>query len=316
MKPVFSIIIPLYNKEKDIENTLNSVMHQSYKDFEVVVVNDGSTDNSTSVVRSFKDLRIKLFETGNNGVSKCRNIAVKHSIGKYIAFLDADDYWYPNHLEELYKMINTFPDGKWFAGAYELQHNKKLVIPMKSPAMKFGKHWIGEIEDFFGNSMIDCMAWTSAVCMMKSFFFELGCFNEEYDTGEDIDLWIRAALKSNLIFSNQVTSRYILTASNRLTIKPTHEKRHMKLEIFKTYEELNISLKKYLDLIRYSYVLKFKLSGQKEFYRESKIDISSCNLSMYQMILLSLPKFLLVVLYKLKNVLIYYNIRVRVPRIG
>ncbi len=314
MQVFFSVIIPLYNKEKDIENTLKSVLCQTYTNFEIVIVNDGSTDNSASVVQSVFDDRIRLYEHQNNGVSQCRNIAVEKSKGNYIVFLDADDYWYPNHLEQLFKLIKTFPNGKWFATAYELQHNAQLVLPMKCPVMRYGSNWCGEIEDFFANSLVDCMAWTSAVCMSRDFFCELGGFNERYNSGEDIELWIRAALKSNLIFSNNITSRYVLTATNRLTLKPTRNKRHVDFLLFKDSERKNPSLKKYVDLNRYSYALKFKLSGQKKLYNENRKGIDPNSLSKVQLIFLSLPKFALIILYAVKNFLINNNVRIRVPR--
>jgi glycosyltransferase involved in cell wall biosynthesis len=101
-QPIISIIIPLYNTEKYIAETIQSVLNQTYINWELIVVNDGSTDNSTSIVTSFieKDRRISLINKSNSGVSDTRNIGTEHAKGKYIAFLDADDTWLPNNLEE------------------------------------------------------------------------------------------------------------------------------------------------------------------------------------------------------------------------
>lgn len=88
---MISVIIPLYNKEAIIERTLKSVLSQDYDDFEVVIVNDGSTDNSAMIVRSFHDKRIRFYTQENGGPSKARNAGVKHAKGDWIVFLDADD---------------------------------------------------------------------------------------------------------------------------------------------------------------------------------------------------------------------------------
>ena len=97
----FSVVIPLYNKANYIENTLKSVLDQTFTDYEIIVINDGSTDESEAVVRQFNDKRIQIFHQKNQGVSVTRNLGIEKSTGKLIAFLDADDYWLPNHLQEL-----------------------------------------------------------------------------------------------------------------------------------------------------------------------------------------------------------------------
>ena len=103
---MISIIIPLYNKVKSITQTLNCVMQQSYQDFEVVVVDDGSTDGSIDVVHKFLDERIRVVSKSNGGVSSARNVGIKEAKYNYIALLDADDYWEPNYLEEQVQKIN------------------------------------------------------------------------------------------------------------------------------------------------------------------------------------------------------------------
>jgi glycosyltransferase involved in cell wall biosynthesis len=95
--PRFSVIIPIYNKEKDVETTIKSVLNQTYVDYEVILVDDGSTDNSLNIVNAIEDDRIQIFTKQNEGVSKTRNYGITKSKAEYIAFLDADDYWYPNH---------------------------------------------------------------------------------------------------------------------------------------------------------------------------------------------------------------------------
>ena len=121
----FSIIIPLYNKEKDIEKTISSVLEQTFNDFEIIIVNDGSTDKSEEIVKGIKDERITIFSKKNEGVSSARNFGVKKPNTSFIAFLDGDDYWYPNHLENLFSIISKHPDHSWYAAAYDKKRSSK-----------------------------------------------------------------------------------------------------------------------------------------------------------------------------------------------
>jgi glycosyltransferase involved in cell wall biosynthesis len=309
--PSISVVIPLFNKQKDIGNTLQSVLNQTYQHFEIIVVNDGSTDKSGKVVERFLDERIQYFEIDNCGAAGARNYGIQKAVGEYIAFLDADDYWYPDHLENVVSLIRQFPEGRWFATAYEIYHSHKMTLPMDAPIIQFRESWRGEVDNFFKNSLRDCMAWTSAVCMKKSFINELGGFNTNFDTGQDVDLWIRAALQSNLYFSNKISARYRFIGSNRLTHMPTLEKKHMEPDAFVMYEGNNPSLKKYLDLIRYSFAIKFKVAGSQEDFNKYKAGIQLSNITSIQRILLKQPKFILKWLLTLKSILETSGLRIR-----
>src|SRR3970040_1764287 len=101
--PFFSVIIPVFNKEKFIEVTLKSVLNQTFIDFEILIINDGSTDNSAQLIKGFDDPRIRYYYKENSGVSSARNDGIEKTQSNYISFIDADDYWYPDFLEEMYK---------------------------------------------------------------------------------------------------------------------------------------------------------------------------------------------------------------------
>lgn len=108
--PRFSVIIPLYNKAHTILRTLNTVLCQTYTDFEIVIIDDGSTDNGAQIIESsLKDARVNIVRQNNKGVSAARNRGVKESKGDYIAFLDADDEWLPSYLEKVVEAIEKFP---------------------------------------------------------------------------------------------------------------------------------------------------------------------------------------------------------------
>jgi len=276
-----SIVIPLYNKEKDIKNTLDSVFKQSYSDYEIIIVNDGSTDGSEKIASSIKDPRIKLFSKENEGVSKTRNFGVEKASYEHIVFLDADDYWYPNHLENLNSLIINYPKELWYATAYEKKHHDSLIIPMSSPLLDQSGEWKGKVTDFFKNSLIDCLAWTSAVCIKKSFFQKLNGFDSTitHGAGEDTDLWLRAALKSPLIFSTVISARHNLDGSNRISNTPTLKRTYMDMDKYESVAKTDHYLKQYLDINRYSIALQYKLAKDKETFKEyyEKIDLSNLN---------------------------------------
>jgi len=103
-----SVIMPAYNAEKYIIEAINSVLTQRYDNFELIIIDDGSRDNTAKIIKGYKDKRIKYFHQGNKGVSAARNLGIKHSMGEWLAFLDADDIWLPNTLATYAKNLNDF----------------------------------------------------------------------------------------------------------------------------------------------------------------------------------------------------------------
>ncbi|QAA82913.1 glycosyltransferase family 2 protein [Aequorivita sp. H23M31] len=299
--PEFSVIIPLYNKEKDIEKTMASLFAQRFSDFEIIVVNDGSTDGSEKVIKSFTDPRIKLFSKKNEGVAKTRNFGVEKASAQHIAFLDADDYWHANHLENLDYLIKKFPEQQWYCTAYEKKHNQKLTTAMISPIMD-KKEWSGIVDDYFKNSLIDALAWTSAVCMKKSFFQKLGGFDATITNGagEDTDLWIRAALASPLVFSTRISARHNLDGSNRISHTPTKNRVFLNPDNYEEIAQKNPYLKKYLDINRFSFAIQHKLANDLDSFKEyvKKLDVE--NLNAKQRFLLNQPRGILILLIRMK----------------
>ena len=153
--PFLSVIIPLYNKESYIKNTLRSVLEQNFTDFEIIIVNDGSTDNSLEIVSSFKDERIQVIHQPNSGASSSRNKAIQSAKTEYIAFLDADDFWFPNHLEELVQLIQDFPNCGMYCSRYQTIISKNQLYSQKAKP-RFNNH-----------KMISCYKLTDDVCQLS-----------------------------------------------------------------------------------------------------------------------------------------------------
>ena len=298
--PRFSVIIPLYNKEKDFPATLQSVMAQTFRDFEVIIVNDGSTDNSLAVAESFKDDRIKIFSKKNEGLAATRNYAVKKARSENIAWIDADDFWYPFHLENMNMILNKFPEAQWFAAAYEKKINDKLTREMVSPFTKIASDWIGQVN-YFENSLADSAAHPSSVGFKKSFFTELGGHNTSVTFSEDTDLWIRAALKAPIAFCNKVSTVIILDSSNRINHSSLKSRIYPDYDIYDAEAEKNEALKKYLNIHRYSIGLQYKMAGDLENFKKYRAKLTTRYLNSKQKLLLGLPRPILIASKALKE---------------
>lgn len=201
--PFFSVVIPLYNKEKNIGGTIDSVLNQTFSDFELIVVDDGSPDRSAEIVASYDDPRIRLFKKENGGVSSARNRGVLEAKGAYIVFLDADDTWEEIHLSEIAKLIHDYgSEAKAFAT------NFARKFPDGSRYINRSDMKRGLVNDFFKQTNKCSFVNSSCVCIDREALIEVGPFNERYTHGEDIDLWFRIARKFSYAYSPVVTSVY------------------------------------------------------------------------------------------------------------
>ena len=223
MKPYFSVIIPVYNKENHIKATLESVLNQTFKDFEIIIVNDGSTDGREDIILQITDNRIHLHTIKNHGVSYARNYGISKSTSDLIVFLDADDFWEPFHLEDLKALHETFPNCGLYCKAYLKKLNNIKLIP-KYKGIPQTKDWMGIIKDYFEASSINAVAWTSAVMIPKNILDKVGGFDEKITlgAGEDTDLWIRIALQHPVAFYNKVSAIHNLDTENRISNSNTN----------------------------------------------------------------------------------------------
>ena len=182
---LISVIIPTFNRKLKVINAINSVLRQTYKGFELIVVDDGSEDGTYEELKRIKDKRLKVIRQSHQGVASARNRGVSESKGELIAFLDSDDIWLPNKLEE---HIKFHLQGEWqISQTEEIWIRKgRFVNPMLKHRKRAG--WI------FEPSLNLCLISPSCVMFSKRLWIELGGFDESLLTCEDYDLWLRYSL--------------------------------------------------------------------------------------------------------------------------
>ena len=286
--PFFTVIIPLYNKENFIENTLRSVLNQRFTNFEVIIVNDGSTDNSEEKVREFNDNRIKYFYQINQGVSVARNLGILMANSNFITFIDADDYWFPEFLQEMFNNINQFQDQKVFSAATEVETS----ISKFSSQYSIEKSKDCQLVNYFDASINTTIICTSCAVFHKSVFEKVGTFDTNIKIGEDTDLWIRIGLVYPVVFSSKILARYVFD-ENSLSKKKMNRNEKLNFDKFLAIEKSNIKLKKFLDLNRYSLAIKCKMNNDKEDYDDLINQINLENLSLKKRVLLYQPAVIL-----------------------
>lgn len=206
----FSVVIPVYNKSAYIGETLQSVLNQSFDDFEIVVIDDESSDNSVEVIEAYHDNRIQLYKKKNGGVSAARNYGILKSNGEIICFLDADDIWKPDYLMRLSWLIEQYPEAGFFCGAYDIFYKEKNNI-VKEKNLSFNESE-DEIEiDYIKMSvlMFGSIALTSAVAIRKSVLERMDMwFDERFCIGEDNDLWTRVSLITKAVYNKKPLMLY------------------------------------------------------------------------------------------------------------
>ncbi len=208
---MISVVIPIYNKALYIEKAINSVLSQSYKDYELIIVNDGSTDGSLDVVEKIIEnistrIDIKVVNQENSGVSAARNRGVELAKGEYIAFLDADDWWDEDYLQKMYQLIVDYPNATLYGSSYKIVKHKKSKVPNIGLPTDFQS---GIINYFaaYAKTLVMPLS-TSATIIKKSIFEELGGFNTNISLGEDFELWVRVALMYDVAYINKPLSYY------------------------------------------------------------------------------------------------------------
>lgn len=271
---MFSVIIPLYNKAPYIEKALSSIASQTFQDYELIVVDDGSKDNSASIAETQirkqwrNGTKAKLIRQSNSGVSTARNNGVAASYGDYICFLDADDWWEPTFLDEMAKLIAEYPDAGIYGTSYTIINERKhktRVAPIGIDTT-FKQGYINYCQVY---AKTLCMPlWTGAVCVPRHIFDEMGGFKPQLKLGEDFDLWIRIALKYKVAFLNKPLSNYNqdVDTANRGIGHLHKPENHMlwNLDYLANEEKTNPDYKYLIDRLRTNSLLPYFIS--KEYH--------------------------------------------------
>lgn len=220
---VISVVIPLYNKKKSIISTLQSVIAQTYTDWELIVVDDGSTDDSLSVVQEFLHAnyglmndelsRIRIISKENGGVCSARNYGIREAQGEYIALLDADDIWDKDYLAEQIQMIRDFPDAVMWGINFAELSNGKLVRNLPTGLLM---GYRGYVENYFQmKGRVSDLFCSSSVVIRKDVFENVGGFDERIKYAEDNDMWFRIIATNKVAFYDRYMVYYIYDAENR-----------------------------------------------------------------------------------------------------
>lgn len=189
-----SVVIPAYNVEKYINRSIESALNQTYKPFEIIVIDDGSIDNTARLVKNYEN-HVKYIFQPNQGSSSARNFGIDKAKGDWIAFLDSDDEWIETHLENFIKTIKIYPEIKWYSAPFKMlcQKSKKIIFKVKNNHLKdINKH--GIFDDYM--TAFPPKAYISSPTMIihKSVFKKVGLFNTTKKTAEDLDMWFRIGL--------------------------------------------------------------------------------------------------------------------------
>lgn len=207
---MISVVIPLYNKEKSIAATLQTVLNQTFTDYEIVIVNDGSTDNSVAEVEKVQDARIRLIHQQNGGVSAARNRGIKEAKGDLIAFLDADDEWKPEYLATQYHLSQKYSECSVFTCNYEFRNVKGEIRPTVIRKLPFcGDD--GILSNYFEVACYSNPPICSISIMVNKLAIQtIGGFPVGIKSGEDLLTWARLASQYKIAYSTKSEAIYNL----------------------------------------------------------------------------------------------------------
>ena len=303
----FTVIIPLYNKEKYIENAIKSVLNQTFTDFNLVIVNDCSTDKSVEIASKYiSDTVGIIHHKKNTGLAAARNSGIKNSNSNYIIYLDADDLWKPTFLERIFLLIQNFPEARIFGTNYEEiwgtviknSHNGSEILPID---------FTGYIN-FFKINVKQGIYTHGSVCFHKEVFEKIGYYNEDIGFSEDLDFNIRANYNFKLAYDNSVQMSYFMQTQNQITQSSLLNKTIPDFDSYENWTTNNSDLKKYLDFERYVLGKRLKKNNDLRWKKMIAI-IDSRNLNWKQNVLLKMPSFILNMLEKLKSFLLKLGIK-------
>ncbi len=201
-----SIVVPVYNKAKYLSKCIDSIINQAYKYFEIILVDDGSTDNSGKICDTYSDKypNIKVFHKQNSGVSAARNYGIERAAYDYIAFLDSDDYWDQGFLSEIVMLISKYPDCGMFSTGFYYVRKDKII---SNNNILIGDYIV---DNYFKHSLEHTFVNSSNVVIKSEILKQIGMFPVGMIDAEDLYTWAKAASVCKCAYSNKKLSYYNL----------------------------------------------------------------------------------------------------------
>lgn len=269
--PLVSVIMPTYNHADYIKDSIESVLGQSYKNLELIIINNYSDDNTEDIINTFKDDSIKYLKFHNNGIiAVSRNIGIRHASGKYIAFIDSDDIWLDKKLEY---QISFLENNKEFSMVYAPQailgQDDLLYNNAYSYHKKSQKH--NTAISILENNFISC----SSVMIKKDVFEIVGYIDEDKELVgvEDCDLWVRIAMRYRIGFIDKVLSKYRIH-DNAVSQRGRSAAQKLKeIKLIKKYDKLRL-IKKHRAIVKYILLyikaVKYALLNKEGFVKTTR----------------------------------------------
>jgi glycosyltransferase involved in cell wall biosynthesis len=302
-KPFFAVVIPVYNKGPHVHRAVNSVLNQSFHNFKLILVNDGSTDNSLEEMKKFRDPRISIFIRNNPGPGgyAARNLGIKEARSEWVAFLDADDEWYPEHLEKMHDLSNQFSDVYFLGSGWRIKNDSD-----KSYINNYFIH-----NSIKGNHLIDATAYLSSclckrppahtisVCIKLSspVASELFPADMHAKSGGDLHAWLKMiCYHKKMAWSAHIGAIYHRDSVNMVTKTAPRFPHLMKTEV---YNELSTDLNRherkllqsYLNMrLRNAWVRNFRM-GNPNFNPAPRIFWGGNILGVLKLVFISLISF-------------------------
>jgi len=304
---IISVVIPLYNKDKYIKRTLDSVLAQTFKDFEVIVVNDGSTDSGPEIVTQYNDPRVRLIAQENGGASAARNHGIQEAQTELVAFLDADDEWLPEYLKTIILLYNKYPQAGAYATAYKLVDNKtSKIIGMSKNEEDF------IINDYYLSSINRRIITSSSIVIKREATKKTGLFRVNVKRGEDLDMWFRLAFYYPIAYCKKPLAIYNLQCNNRMCVNSSP---NLDYALYDSMLEISTILnkrkKRSIILCYNAYLLSSARELWHRGYKKIAIDklkryyikhIASIPYLVFTVAYFACPSYLINIILKMKNI--------------